>query len=141
MARKIAAPGLVVFAKNKKRLSSFYEEVFGLTRAVSEPSHDVLLGEGLEVVVHAIPRKYAAGITIARPPAVRDESAFKPAFVVRDLDAARASAKKRGGFVKPKEAAWVIRGAIVIDGWDPEGNVIQLKQLSSDGPSTSSRIV
>jgi len=139
------SPGLVVFAKNKKRVSAFYEEVLGLTRAVAEPSHDVLRGDGIEVVVHAIPEKYAADITISRPPAVRGDSAFKPAFFVQDLDVARRTASKRGGFVKPTEAAWAIRGAVVLDGWDPEGNVIQLKQVAAEKatatkmPQTSGR--
>ena len=33
-----------------------------------------------------------------------------------------------GGFLKPAEAAWRIRGMLVLDGCDPEGNVVQFKQ-------------
>jgi hypothetical protein len=75
--------GLVVFAKNKKRVSAFYQQTLGLTLDESDTSHDLLRGHGYEVVVHTIPRKYAAGITIEKPPKPRDETPFKPTFVVK----------------------------------------------------------
>jgi predicted enzyme related to lactoylglutathione lyase len=119
---------LVVFAKNKKRVSAFYRRTLGLEAAEDQPSHDLLLGPGVELVIHAIPRKYAADITITRPPQVREDTPLKPVFTVSDLDAVRAAAKATGGFLKPAEAAWDIRGHSVLDGWDPEGNVVQFRQ-------------
>jgi predicted enzyme related to lactoylglutathione lyase len=119
---------LVVFAKNKKRMSAFYAQTLALAVEDSAASHDVLRGHGCEVVVHAIPRKYAVDIRIARPPALREETPFKPVFVVESLDAVRAAAKKTGGGLKPIEATWQFRGCLVLDGWDPEGNIVQFKQ-------------
>jgi predicted enzyme related to lactoylglutathione lyase len=119
---------LVVFAKNKQRVSAFYQATLGLRAAEIQPSHDVLCGPGVELVIHATPRTYAAGIRIPRPPQVREDTPFKPAFVVSDLDAVRAAARRTGGDLKPREAAWHIRGAVVLDGWDPEGNVIRFRQ-------------
>jgi predicted enzyme related to lactoylglutathione lyase len=119
---------LVIFAKNKKRVSAFYRSTLGLTASEERPSHDLLHGPGIELVIHAIPRKYAAAIRITRPPQVREDTPFKPAFVVPDLQAVHAAAQACGGGCKPIEAAWQIRGATVLDGWDPEGNVVQFKQ-------------
>jgi len=119
---------LVVFAKNKKRVSAFYREALDLQAAEEMPSHDLLQGPGIELVIHAIPSKYAASIKITKPPRVREEMPFKPAFFVRDLETVRAAARRTGGSLKPREAAWHIRGATVLDGWDPEGNVVQFKQ-------------
>ena len=120
---------LVLFAKNKKRVSAFYRQTLGLQAAEEQPTHDLLQGPGIELVIHAIPRKYAADIRITRPPAVREDTPFKPAFLVADLDAVRVAAKATGGFLKPAEGAWQIRGATVLDGWDPEGNVVQFKRV------------
>jgi len=120
--------GLVIFAKNKKRVSAFYRATLGFAATEEAPSHDLLVGDGIELVIHAIPRKYATDIQITKPPRVREDTPFKPAFLVPDLDAVRAAAKATGGFLKPLEAAWYIRGNIVLDGWDPEGNVVQFKQ-------------
>ncbi len=120
--------GLVVFAKSKKRVSAFYRNALNLTVEESASTHDLLRGHGYEVVVHAIPREYASQIKIAKPPVVREDTPFKPTFVVKDLEAVRAVASKTGGYLKPAEGAWRFRGCIVLDGWDPEGNVVQFKQ-------------
>ena len=120
--------GLVIFAKNKKRVSAFYQQTLSLRVEESEPSHDLLCGGGYEVVVHAIPRKVASAIRIARPAVQRADSPFKPTFVVANLEAVRAAAVKTGGYLEPAEEAWHFRGCAVLDGWDPEGNVVQFKQ-------------
>jgi hypothetical protein len=44
----------------------------------------------------------------------------------------RAAAKVNGGYLKPIKQAWRIRGYIVLDGTDPEGNVIQFKQADPE---------
>jgi len=122
---------VVIFAKNKKRVSAFYRETLGLVASEEAPSHDVLVGGGIELVIHAIPRKYATDIVITKPPSVREDTPIKPAFYVADLEAVRMAAKKTGGFLKPREQAWDIRGCVVLDGHDPEGNVVQFKQRVS----------
>ena len=120
--------GLVVFAKNKKRVSAFYQRTLGLSVEESDTTHDLLRGQGYEVVVHSIPRKYAAGISISNPPEPRQETPFKPTFVVPSLAAVRTAAEATGGHLKPEAGAWHFRGHVVLDGWDPEGNIVQFKQ-------------
>jgi hypothetical protein len=120
--------GLVVFAKNKKRVSSFYQQTLSLEVIESDTSHDLLRDKVYEVVVHAIPRKYAAGITITEPPVPREETPFKPTFVVGSLAHVRTAADATGGYLKPEAGAWRFRGHVVLDGWDPEGNIVQFKQ-------------
>jgi predicted enzyme related to lactoylglutathione lyase len=120
--------GLVIFAKNKKRVSAFYEQALNLSVEESDTSHDLLRGHGYEVVIHTIPRKYAAGITIEKPPAPREHTPFKPTFVVTSLAAVRSAVEATGGYLKPESGAWHFRGHVVLDGWDPEGNIVQFKQ-------------
>lgn len=120
--------GLVVFAKNKKRVSAFYQQALGLSVEASDTSHDLLRGHGYEVVVHTIPRKVAAGISVSKPPEPRQETPFKPTFVVPSLAAVRTAAEATGGHLKPEAGAWHFRGHVVLDGWDPEGNMVQFKQ-------------
>ncbi len=120
--------GLVIYAKNKKRVSAFYQQTLGLEVHESESSHDLLRGQGYEITVHAIPRTYAAEIKVSKPPEPRDETPFKPTFVVLSLTEVRLAAEATGGYLKPEAAAWRFRGQVVLDGWDPEGNIIQFKQ-------------
>lgn len=121
--------GVVIFVRSVKSLAAFYRAVLGLETLEASASHEVLRRPGIEVVVHGIPRAVAAEITITSPPEVRAETPFKPTFVVPDLDAARAVATAAGGYLKPADQAWHFRGATVLDGWDPEGNIFQLRQL------------
>ena len=120
--------GIVLFAKNKKRVSKFYQQTLGLKPVESTASHDLLRGDSYEIVVHAIPRKIATTITIARPPVPRTLGTIKPTFVVRSLEKVRTAAELTGGFLKPASAAWHFRGCTVLDGHDPEGNQVQFKQ-------------
>jgi predicted enzyme related to lactoylglutathione lyase len=120
--------GLVVFAKNKQRVSAFYQQTLGLEVEQSDSSHDLLRGHGYEVVVHTIPRKHAAGITITKPPQPREDTPFKPTFVVGSLAAVRHAVEATGGYLKPESGAWHFRGHVVLDGRDPEGNIVQFKQ-------------
>ena len=55
---------LVIYAKDKARLSTFYAQTLGIPLMESAESHDVLRGAGIELIVHAIPAPYAADITI-----------------------------------------------------------------------------
>ena len=120
--------GLVVFAKRKKRVSAFYRQTLGLELVESDRSHDLLRGRGLEVVVHTIPPRIAKEIEGCEPPVLRQENPLKPTFVVASLAAVRLAAEATGGGLKPASGAWHFRGHTVLDGWDPEGNVVQFKQ-------------
>ena len=132
MKKKTQSPyqALCVFAKNVEKVSLFYQQALGLKVEVSDKTHDLLVGQNCEVVVHAISKAYAQSIEIESPPKRRDDVALKPTFVVDDLEVVRAAAKANGGYLKPTKQAWLIRGFIVLDGCDPEGNVIQFKQLN-----------
>ena len=131
MAKKnLPLQGLVIFAKNKELVSSFYQQALGLKLEESDKTHELLVGQGHEVVVHAISKAYANSIEIASPPVPRDETPMKPTFVVEDLEVVSSAAKSTGGFLKPLKQAWKFRGFVVLDGWDPEGNIVQFKQLA-----------
>ena len=78
--------GIVIFAKNKKRLSTFYQGALGLQAVECESSHDLLRGLGYEIVVHAMPRKYASQVQVSRAATGRFGTAIKATFVVQDLD-------------------------------------------------------
>lgn len=118
----------MVFAKNKSRVSAFYQGTLGLAVVECERTHDLLQGAGLEVVVHAIPEPIAKDIHISDPPQPREDTPFKPTFCVPDLNAVRSAALATGGWLKAADQAWHFRGATVLDGRDPEGNVVQFKQ-------------
>lgn len=128
MSEPTLGMGLVIFAKSPSTVSRFYQATLGLALVEAESGHHLLAGAGLELVIHAIPPAYAAEIKISQPPQLREDTPIKPAFWVADLAAVRAAAEATGGGLNPASKTWQIRGAAVLDGWDPEGNVLQFKQ-------------
>lgn len=124
-----AQQGLVIYAKDKKKVAAFYLEALDLELVDSQPSHDHLIGNGCDILVHQIPCQYAEEIEIADPPEPRSETPFKPTFVVKKLKRVRLAAEESGGFLKPVSEAWEFGGFTILDGWDPEGNIVQFKQV------------
>lgn len=101
----------------------------GLRVTHEEHDHVVLEAEAFQLIVHAIPAGLAASIEIADPPICREDMAVKLVFLVPSISSARALAAEHGGGVDPPEREWRFRSHRVCDGHDPEGNVIQLREL------------
>lgn len=126
------AAGAIVYAKDIARVAHFYAEVAALEVMHEVEDHIVLESETLELVVVAIPAPTAARIAIATPPARRENTAFKLVFAVDSLADARAAAADAGGGLDAPAKEWTFQGARVCDGFDPEGNVIQLREYAPD---------
>ena len=113
-------------------MARFYQELLGLQLLEREPGHVVLESELFQLVIHAIPKKYAQAIHISVPPAVREEQAIKLFFPVDSLAAVRQRAAALGGGLSPANKEWQIEGGLrafrACDGFDPEGNVFQVRE-------------
>lgn len=124
--------GAVVFVNDASRAAAFYRAITGLPVAHSEEGY-VLLGDGAyQLVIHAIPAPIAATIEVTSPPALREDAAFKLFFMVPDLAKARRAAAEHGGAIDPPDREWRLREYRVAEGHDPEGNVIQLRQVTTE---------
>ncbi len=124
-------PGMVIFAKDVARVARFYERVFALAVTHAEGGDIVLESEVVQLVVHSIPARIARGITITSPPELREDTALKVFLPVARIAAARALAAECGGHLGPPEREWSARGFRACDGYDPEGNVIQARELAT----------
>lgn len=122
-----ARTGALIYAKDLRRLSAFYQEVLGMTVRHADADYHVLASPDTQLIVHAIPPAIAATFEITTPPALREEAAIKPFFTVPSLAAARAHARALGGDVF--EEAWEGPGFRVCNAHDPEGNIVQLREL------------
>jgi predicted enzyme related to lactoylglutathione lyase len=124
--------GAVVYAKDIRRLARFYAAVADLELMHEVDDHIVLESETYELVIVAIPAAIAARIVITTPPERRENTAVKLVFAVPSLAAAREHAALNGGELHPPGKEWRFQGLRVCDGIDPEGNVIQLRELPAD---------
>ena len=124
--------GAVVYAKDIHRLARFYAAVADLEVMHEVADHIVLESESLELVIVAIPEPIASRIVIRTPPEKREATAFKLVFAVASITEAREAAKANEGEIYPPAKEWSFQGLRTCDGVDPEGNVIQLRELPQD---------
>ena len=121
--------GAIVYAKDIHQLARFYAAVADMEVMHEVDDHIVLETETHELVIVAIPAAIAANIVITTPPQRRENTALKLSFAVASLAEAREAATANGGELNPPAKEWSFQGMRVIDGCDPEGNMVQLREL------------
>lgn len=121
-------PSAVIFAKDIAMLARFYAEVVEMTQAYSDKDHIVLDADAFQLVIHGIPKKVAAQVQISVPPQVRENTPIKICLPVDSIEQARLRAAALGGQVGAKGKEWEARGFRACDGFDPEGNVFQVRE-------------
>jgi catechol 2,3-dioxygenase-like lactoylglutathione lyase family enzyme len=121
--------GAVLFASRLDQVAAFYSNVLGLREANRDDDHILLESPGFQLVVHRIPGRSTTTIDVADPPVRRAGAAFKPVFFVHELASVRTVASEHGGTLEPQEMEWSFNGVLVCDAVDPEGNVIQLREI------------
>jgi predicted enzyme related to lactoylglutathione lyase len=123
-------PGAVLFAKDLSRVAKFYEALVSMAVTHSDEGVIVLESANQQLVIHGIPERIAKAIKITSPPTRRTDTAVKLVFPVASIDEARLKAPALGGELNPKKTEFVARGFRACDGCDPEGNVIQFRELA-----------
>jgi predicted enzyme related to lactoylglutathione lyase len=124
-------PSAVIFAKDIDRVARFYMDVAEMTEVYRDADHIVLNEDGFQIVVHGIPKEIAATIQITTPPKVREDTPIKICLPVMSIEYARNRAAELGGRIGPKTKEWVARGFRACDGYDPEGNVFQVRESAA----------
>jgi predicted enzyme related to lactoylglutathione lyase len=121
-------PGAVIFTGDHKRLAKFYEGVTGLTLSYADDQITLLRSESFELVIHSLPGEPS----VEEPPAAREDCYIKPFFPVRSLAETRKRAAALGGQLRPENKEWEARGFRACEATDPDGNVIQFRQVVSE---------
>jgi predicted enzyme related to lactoylglutathione lyase len=121
-------PAAVLFVRDVKSVSRFYQDVASMTAIHGDEDHEVLETSGFQLVIHAM----RGGRPLTRDPAgklqVLENSNWKLCLPVESIERARTRAAELGGFIESREHEWTARGFRACDGNDPEGNVLQLRQ-------------
>lgn len=121
----VPKPSVVLFVDHVRRMADFYRQVAGMTAVHADAEHIVLESWGMQLVLHALPG--SGSREVPSPPTMRSDAYIKACFPVDDIAAARAVAARLGGFLYGPEREWEARGFRACDGWDPEGNVFQVR--------------
>jgi predicted enzyme related to lactoylglutathione lyase len=126
----IAPTGFVIYALELHTVSRFYARLLLAKITEADAKHQVLAWDDGQLVIHAIPAEFAKGIRIDNPPVPRQEQAIKPWFKVNHLLDARWTTEFCGGKVCGE--VWLGPGYKALDVCDPEGNVLQLREHTTD---------
>jgi hypothetical protein len=126
--------GAVIFAADVDRVARFYEVLLLMSPVHVEPGLRVIASDRTELVIHGVPPHVLAVVPPgdAPPggrPAAREDAAIKPFFVVPSLAAARDMAPSLGGYLFPPEREFTARRFRACNACDPEGNVVQFREL------------
>lgn len=119
--------GTVLYAKDLASLSQFYATLLAWPVVERDIDFVLLQSAQVQLAIVAMPAAIAAQVVIATPPVRREDTPIKPCFAVPDLQAARECARQMGGAVYEPVREWVFQGYRVCDGYDPEGNIFQLR--------------
>ena len=121
--------GAVLFARGLDQVATFYSKVLGLVEANRDDDHILLESPGFQLVVHRIPGQPSSVMQSAEPATRQAKAAFKLVFFVEGLESVRASVSAHGGAMEPRDREWSFNGVAVCDAVDPEGNVIQFREI------------
>lgn len=122
--------GAVLFASGPDQVAAFYSNVLGLRESARDDDHILLESPAFQLVVHRLTGPLATAIPAAPDPATRRaDAALKPVFFVHSLASVRAMVGAHGGAMEPRDKEWSFHGVPVCDAMDPEGNVIQFREM------------
>ena len=121
-----ARAGILIYAMDLLKVSTFYEQVLGAQVLHADEEHRVLQSPDVQLIIHRIPDPYRDAVDIQVPPEVREEQAIKPFFTVASLAAAEEIVERCGGRICGP--VWSGPGLRVRNVCDPEGNVVHLRE-------------
>lgn len=125
--------GAVIFAADVDRVARFYEVLLVMSPVHVEDGLRVIASDRMELVIHGVPPHVLAPVMETPPPA-REDTAIKLFFVVPSLARTRELAPLLGGYVFPPEREFTARRFRACNACDPEGNVVQFRELFLPSP-------
>lgn len=128
MPQPLAPLTHTLYAKDAPTLARFYAEVLALRMLEKGKTFELLGADGYELAIVQTPADIAASIHIGAPSEPRAEVPLKASYRVPGIERLRPLIARLGGGLKDESSAWTWRGARHLDGWDPEGNVFQLRE-------------
>jgi predicted enzyme related to lactoylglutathione lyase len=117
---------IVLWVENLEAAANFYSALLNGEKLHASEDFVNVSSKINSVLLHKVPDQYAVGITV--PPLIREDSVMKPVFEVGSIEAARQSVTNTSGQIKSSDTEQSYGDIVYCDGFDPEGNVIQLAQ-------------
>ncbi|MDM5073798.1 hypothetical protein A9R10_08410 [Aeromonas piscicola] len=124
-----ARAGALIYARDLGLLTHFYRTLLQMDIRSQDAAFVVMENDDIQLLIHAIPESIACDIDIQVPPQLREQGAIKLFFTVPSLAWAEARAADLGGGLLPQQ--WPGPGFVLRNAFDPEGNILQLREFLS----------
>lgn len=117
---------LVLWVDKFDECAEFYRRLLDGRLEYASAEFVEVCGESGCVLLHRVPAEWSS--EIASPPLLREQNPMKPVFKVRSIDAARAAVSDSDGLIFGEDREQTHGSSRYCDGFDPDGNVIQLSE-------------
>lgn len=121
----------VIYANDIERVAEFYARSLSWPITERDPGFVIVGSAPAEIAIVRMSAAAAAANAVAVPPRIREDTPLKASFLVADLQATSVDAAATGGGTKPISSAWSWRGQLHLDGYDPEGNMVQFREMEA----------
>ena len=118
---------IAIYASDMVNLSHFYAAALNLN--IKEKGNDFICLGRDEIEINIIKMNSKPGRSVEKDESfsAREETPIKCSFLIDSFDQVRKTIKSYGGGLKDEIEAWEWRGVRHLDGYDPEGNIVQFR--------------
>lgn len=117
---------LVLWVDKFDECAEFYRRLLDGRLEHASAEFVEVCSESSSVLLHRVPAEWSS--EISSPPVLRKQNPMKPVFEVRSIDAARVAVSGSDGLIFGEDREQTHGLIRYCDGFDPDGNVIQLSQ-------------
>lgn len=118
---------IVLWVSDLSTQRDFYERLFGVSNSYITEGFSSVTHVSNTVLLHELPKEYAARVPLTHQLKVQEEVAIKPVFTVDSID--EAVLRMNNTFATIKGTKSIYGTSTYLDIIDPEGNVIQIEEL------------
>ena len=119
---------IVLWADKFDETADFYRLLLNARFENRSEGFVSIISDSHEILLHRVPTEWASDISV--PPSVREENPLKPCFQVSSIADARESVAATNGCVFDADREQSYGSKTYCDGYDPEGNVIEVYSVN-----------
>ena len=119
---------VAIYSSNIETLGDFYKAALNLKEIDKSDDYICLARKGIEINIIKMNGKPGKEIEPEEYLHIREETPIKCSFVVDSFEQVVIANERFGGKLKDEKNAWEWRGQLHLDGYDPEGNVLQYRK-------------
>lgn len=117
---------IVLWVENLDQAKEFYRRLLSASVHDDSATFVRVASKDHEVLLHLVPEQYREGIS--SPPEIREQAVIKPVFAVDSISEARSAVSHLSGQIHGPETEQTYAETNYCDGFDTEGNVIQVSE-------------